>query len=286
MFFLYHKRSAPTGAILAQALGAAHGELPPSPHENDVLIRWGSQAQGFRDGVAKQRVVNKARALAAASDKLNSLATMRKAGVRVPDFSTDPTELTFPFLGRKRSHARGTDVVLCLQKGDYKRRPRDYYVQYVPTVREFRVHVVGDEVIRVQGKFLDHPELAVPWIRNHAHGYRFRAPRKRLNRERQQQAVQAVQALGLDFGAVDLLIGDDGLTYVLEVNTAPSCSPLTGGAYIAAFQRLLGLENDSINLGCLGLLRADAEDVDSEDEVEGDFDGEAVETEEEQPVVA
>lgn len=272
MFFLYHRRSAPTGAVLAQALGAAHGELPPATG-SDVLIRWGSRAvAGFGAANQSARVINKSGAIAAASDKLDSLVKMREAGVRVPDFSEDPTDLEFPFLGRKRSHARGTDVVLCLQKGDYKRRPRDYYVQYVPTVREFRVHVVGDEAIRVQGKFLDHPEQAVPWIRNHANGYRFRAPRKRLNRERLDMAVQAVKALGLDFGAVDLLIGDDGQTYVLEVNTAPSCSPLTGGAYVAAFQRLLGLGDDDVNLGCLGLLRANAEDVDSDDEIEGESD--------------
>lgn len=283
MFFLYHRRSAPTGSVLAQALRAAHGESPPSPHENDVLIRWGNRAAGILDGAASQRIINKASAIAAASDKLGSLVKLREAGVRVPDFSEDPTDLEFPFVGRKRSHARGTDLVLCLQKGDYKRKPRDYYVQYIPTVREFRVHVVGDGAIRVQGKYLDVPEQAVPWIRNHSNGYRFRAPRKRLNRERLNQAVQAVKALGLDFGAVDLLIGDDGQTYVLEVNTAPSCSPLTGGAYVAAFQRLLGLGDDEVNLGCLGLLRADAEDVDSEDEVEGENDGSA---NEEQPVVA
>jgi hypothetical protein len=284
MFFLYHARSAPTGRVLAEALGAEHGTTCPAP--TDVLIRWGSRVGP--DG-AHQRRINNVSAIAAASDKLGSLSKLREAGVRVPDFSTDPTELEFPFLGRKRSHARGTDVVLCLQAGDYKRRPRDYYVQYVPTLREFRVHVVGDEVIRVQGKFLDHPELAVPWIRNHAHGYRFRAPRRRLNRGRLEQAVLAVKALGLDFGAVDLLIGDDGQTYVLEVNTAPSCSPLTGGAYIAAFQRLLGLGDDEINLGRLGLLRADAEDVDSEDAVEGEGDGtldEAGTSEAEQSVVA
>jgi hypothetical protein len=272
MFFLYHQRSAPTGSVLAQALGAEHGQADALTCDHDVLIRWGSRAVGPNGNTSLTRIINKSTAIAAASDKLGSLTKMREAGVRVPDFSTDPTDLRFPFLGRARSHARGTDVVLCLQAGDYKRRPRDYYVQYVPTLREFRVHVVGDEVIRVQGKFLDVPGDAVPWIRNHAHGYRFRAPRKKLNSERMNMAVKAVKALGLDFGAVDLLIGDDGQTYVLEVNTAPSCSPLTGAAYVAAFQRLLGLSDDAVNLGCLGLLRLDAEDVDSEDEVEGETD--------------
>jgi hypothetical protein len=281
MHFLYHARSAPTGKVLAAALGATHGVTPP--YSTDVLVRWGNRANST--AVANgARQLNKGTAIRAASDKLGSLKQMREAGVRVPDFSTDPTDLTFPFLGRARSHARGTDVVLCLQRGDYKRRPRDYYVQYVPTVREYRVHVAGGEVIRVQGKFLDHPEQAVPWIRNHAHGYRFRAPKKRLRKDRLDQAVLAVQSLGLDFGAVDLLISDDEQSYVLEVNTAPSCSPLTAGAYVAAFQRILGIPDENIDLSHLNLLSQTAEDVDSDDEVE-DNDGEADEAQEEQPVV-
>jgi hypothetical protein len=276
MHFLYHSRSAPTGRILAAALGATHGTTPQA---SSTLIRWGNRAPSWTD---TRRVLNHASAIGAASDKLGSLVTMREAGVRVPNFSTDPTELTFPFLGRARSHARGTDVVLCLQRGDYKRRPRDYYVQYIPTVREFRVHVAGGQVIRVQGKFLDHPTEAVPWIRNHAYGYRFRAPRKRLGGDRLAQAVLAVQSLGLDFGAVDLLIADDGLCYTLEVNTAPSCSPLTAGAYVSAFQRILNIPDEDIDLSHLNLLSRTAEDVDSDDEVE-DNDGTA---EEEHPVVA
>lgn len=269
MHFLYHARSAPTGRVLAAALGATNGTpIPPT----DVLVRWGNRSSLTERDTHPRRTINKASAIAAASDKLGSLITMRAAGVRVPNFSENPEQLEFPFLGRAKSHARGTDVVLCLQRGDYLRRPRDYYVQYVPTVREYRVHVAGGEVIRVQGKFLDHPEQAVPWIRNHAHGYRFRAPNKRIRKDRLDQAVLAVQSLGLDFGAVDLLIADDGQSYVLEVNTAPSCSPLTAGAYVAAFQRILGLDDSQIDLSHLNLLSTTAEDVDSDDEVE-DNDG-------------
>lgn len=284
MYFLYHKRSAPTGRVLAAALGCEHGLATPANASPDVLIRWGSRVTGPNGHTATRRIINKSAAISAASDKLGSLTTMRAEGVRVPDFNTDATALSFPFLGRARSHARGTDVVLCLQRADYKRRPRDYYVQYIPTVREFRVHVAGGQVIRVQGKFLDHPTDAVPWIRNHAHGYRFRAPSKRLRKDRMDMAVAAVQSLGLDFGAVDLLIGDDGNCYVLEVNTAPSCSPLTAGAYVAAFQRMLNIDDAQIDLSHLNLLSTTAEDVDSDDEVE-ETDGQAQESDEGQPVV-
>lgn len=264
-FVLYHKRSQPTGAVIASALDVPHGLSLPA-FRTDWLIRWGNRG-GNATG---NPIINTARAIANASDKLGSLQTLRDAGVCVPDWSTSPEELEFPFLGRRIHHARGTDVVLCLQKGDYKRKSRDYYVKYIPTVREFRVHVVAGEVIRVQGKFLDKPELALPWLRNFENGYRFRAPKKRVHSKRLSAATQAVAALGLDFGAVDILIGDDGETYVLEVNTAPSCSPLTAAGYITAFAKMLGIDTDTIEYDRLGLLSGNGEEHDTDDEVEGE----------------
>lgn len=270
MYFLYHLRSKPTGEVLASALGLPHGLAAEGP--KDVLIRWGSRAAanvGTFD--AWGRIINSGRAITLASDKLRSLEVMQEAGITVPPFSTDPETLTFPFLGRKRHHARGTDVTLCLQRRDYKRRPRDYYVQYIPTVREYRVHVAFGEVIRVQGKYADIPSsAATPWIRNYANGWRFRAPRNRLKRDRTDMAIKAVSALGLDFGAVDLLVGDDGQAYILEVNTAPACSPLTGAAYVRAFAAQLGISEP--NYEALNVFSQDADDGDTEDEVEGEDD--------------
>lgn len=266
-FLFYHRRTRPTGRVLSQVLGAGGEEAPrlywgtPAPNWNWV-IRWGNRASL---PVYAGRVVNRSDAIARASDKLESLGTMREAEVRVPDWSDSPEDLEFPFLGRRIQHTQGRDVVLCLQRGDYQRRPRDYYVQYIPTVREFRVHVVAGEVIRVQGKYLDFPEQAVPWIRNYSTGYRFREPGRRLRPARLQTAVRAVECLGLDFGAVDLLIGDDGLEYVLEVNTAPACSPLTAEKYVRAFQRLLNIPDHLLNFNCLHQLAAD-DDVNEETE--------------------
>jgi hypothetical protein len=274
-FFLYHQRSQPTGSALAAAMQLPHGLEVPERGWDDVsaLIRWGSRYCGPLDDLGK-RALNPSAAIARASDKLGSLSLMREAGVNVPDFDTDPGALVeragYPILGRRRQHARATDVVLCLQRRDwlYGRR-RDYYVAYVPTTREYRVHVVGDEVIRVQGKYLDVPRDAVAHVRNFTTGYRFRAPNRRLRPGRLDMAVLAVKSLGLDFGAVDLLVGDDGQTYILEVNTAPSCSPRTAVAYANAFCKLLEFETE-IDMDSLSVLSPDQEERDTEDEVPGE----------------
>ena len=272
MFFLYHRRSRPTGEVLARALNMEGGEGTGAlvrAHAIDGLIRWGSRMDTLADA-GTTRVLNPAAAIERASNKLESLAILSDRGIPVPAWDTDPAALVersgFPILGRRTQHARGTDIVLCLQRRDYIRRPRDYYVAYIPTNREYRLHVAGGEVIRVQGKFLDVSEDYLPWLRNYSTGHRFRAPRRRLHNARLNDAVGAVEALGLDFGAVDLIVADDGSHYVLEVNTSPSCSPLTGAAYCTAFARMLGMNEEQINFGALDVLNPEAEERDSEDE--------------------
>lgn len=237
MFFLYHRTTRPTGRAIAQALGMSAGVEPPLYSSRiDTLIRWGSRVDA-----RAARIINKSNAIAAASDKLLSLRVLEEAGILVPRWSEDPTQLQGPILGRRTQHTRGTDIVLCLQRSDWEKNPRDYYTEYIPTVREFRIHVAFGEVIRVQGKYLDFPEQAKPWMRNYGTGYRYRTPRLNLKPDRTDTAVRAVTSLGLDFGAVDMLIGDDDAAYVLEVNTAPACSPMTAEAYVNAFSRELNL---------------------------------------------
>jgi glutathione synthase/RimK-type ligase-like ATP-grasp enzyme len=270
---LYHKKSRPTGRVLGKALLIGHGEsVSEGGADSPALIRWGSRKQAYLDE-QYETVLNNSGAISSASNKLLSLELMREAGVNVPDFDTNPYALIervgWPILGRKTYHARGSDVKLCLQQYDL-RNPMDYYIQYIPTVREFRVHVVRDNVVRVQGKFLDFPRLSNGFVRNYQTGYRFRSPRKRLNNVRLLMAVQAVKSLGLDFGAVDLLIGDDRETYILEVNTAPSCSPLTATEYIMEFRNILGLEY--VDFSQLDILDPNMDDErGSEDEYDEDF---------------
>lgn len=274
-YFAYHRRSKPTGELLGAMLQLEHGNFPSHRFSTEqtpnTLIRWGSRVEEWVDDVY-EKVANPCSAIKLCSDKIVSSEAMDIAGVNVPEYSDDPYALIeqfgYPLLGRKRQHARGTDIKLILQERDLRKRC-DYYTRYIPTKREFRIHVVGDKVIRIQGKYLDYPEQAVSYMRNYATGYRFRKPRLRLKPDRLTMAVSAVKSLGLDFGAVDLLIGDDGLGYVLEVNTAPSCSPITMGAYAVALTDYLDLPNE-IDLSVVDMVNNNIEEMDSDDEVEGE----------------
>jgi glutathione synthase/RimK-type ligase-like ATP-grasp enzyme len=54
----------------------------------------------------------------------------------------------------------------------------------------------------------------------------------------EEQAIKAVQALGLDFGSVDVIWNErHSLPYVLEVNTAPGLVGTTVTNFVNAFKR-------------------------------------------------
>ena len=275
MFFLYHRTTRPTGEVLGDCLGVPHGVEPPSDRQ-DVLIRWGSQARSI---YRPELTINPAFAIQRATDKYESLEIMRGRGVVVPDFSRNPATLVAPFLGRNNSHTRGLDIKLCLQQSDAVTAGSDFYTKYIPVDREYRVRVVGDECVRISQKvFTGDSRDYCAWIRNYQTGHTFVSPRTRLNDFQEALAVAAVKVHGLHFGAVDMVVGDDGNTYVLEVNTAPALAPRSAGAMLGGLVRLVeakaGITLDP-DFGVLERLsnRDDGvDDGDTEDDTDGLFD--------------
>ena len=111
---------------------------------------------------------------------------------------------------------------------------------YIPTRREYRVHVFNNQIIKVNQKLLKDGNSWVPFIRNIDNGYVFGQPRKPLTLDQEQLAIKSVRALGLDFGAVDMVLADDSKSYVLEVNTGPALETETNlSLYIQAFKKVL-----------------------------------------------
>jgi hypothetical protein len=95
------------------------------------------------------------------------------------------------------------------------------YTRFVPSTREYRVHVVDGVAINVRRKTLDdfynvriYPDDIVT------------------------QAVAATRAVGLDFAGVDVL-WDDTHAWVLETNTAPGIGGITVGLYASALKDLI-----------------------------------------------
>lgn len=116
------------------------------------------------------------------------------------------------------------------------------YVRYLKKKKEFRVHVLKETIIDVQEKRRrrDYPDEPNFLVRNHHTGWVY-CRDEIIEPEGLRQAAQAaVQKLGLDFGAVDIIWNEyQNKCYVLEVNTAPGLEGTTLENYGTCFNNYL-----------------------------------------------
>lgn len=127
------------------------------------------------------------------------------------------------------------------------------YTRGIPNAGEYRVHVVNGEVILYQKKSrrVDEdgnvitPEGEEADVRNLASNWVYRTGNLRRLDRVEQLAINAIDALDLDFGAVDIIKDENGDVFVLEINTAPGLGNTeTQEAYKKAFLKLAGIETE------------------------------------------
>lgn len=118
----------------------------------------------------------------------------------------------------------------------------DYCPLYTKNTKakyEYRIHVMAGEIIDEQQKKKRNDfEGGTIGIRNHANGWVFARTEVTVPEVVREQAIKAVQALGLDFGAVDIGYREvDNKAFVYEVNTAPGLEGTTLEKYTQAIIR-------------------------------------------------
>lgn len=129
-----------------------------------------------------------------------------------------------PWFGRNVSHAKGKDIkIFKTFKDVLKERSKDFYTLYVPHTRELRVWTFLGKSFAVYHKHYKNPSLD-----NYKNlECRSELLENMLNVRRLTKSAElAVESLGMDFGAVDVLEGEDGRFYVLEVNSMPDISSM------------------------------------------------------------
>jgi len=202
------------------------------PDEEYVVIRWGSDRFPELDEGAKA-VLNPARAINSNLHKDKAHAKFLEAGVSAPIFWTTweearvkAKELGCDILRRRKHHIQGKDILKVSPDEDLPRARRSgYYVQYLEKDREFRLHIFQDQCIGLAEKKPAENPNKVIW--NFENGwelvYYAREEREEAvsnYREMVAESVKACKAIGLDFGAVDLIMVGEK-PYILEANTAP-----------------------------------------------------------------
>lgn len=257
-FKIIRTRASNGAKTLAEALGAKRNKLgmwPPQLFQRDkVIINWGSSKK-LPAEFHNRRLLNKPSAVSIACDKQ---ATFRKllphADITIPrvwtpdNFQAAQQQLdTVPgtiLLARSLLSGHSGQGITVVRSGEQIPEGTKLVVEYVKKKAEYRAHVVNGEVILlVQKRKKNGVEQTrdQELIRSCDNGWihacnNVDEPPPSLK----PMCVKAVAALGLDFGAVDVIVDRAGAPVILEVNTAPGIEgETTIAAYKAAFERMV-----------------------------------------------
>lgn len=200
---------------------------------SDIVVRWGCTGQ-----YAATYQINTPEMIRMGSDKIAARQRMIERGISTPrTFFTKEEAMAFnkyPIIGRKRQHREGREMVISRNAVDLMNdRQSEYWSEFIQKDREFRVYVFFGRILAVSEKIPDYPER-VAWNKSLGNGAFVSIDRKDLPRSVGLLALQAADALNVDFSAVDI-ISKENKGYVLEFNNAPECSPYRQLLFARAF---------------------------------------------------
>lgn len=146
---------------------------------------------------------------------------------------------------RTKLNSMGGNGIVVVEPGEDLPDAKVYTAKFA-VKNEYRVHVAYGGVIKVQQKRRVHKDRRAEFgiekinynVRNLAGGWIFAVNDiDPYPPNLETQAVNAVDALGYDFGAVDIAVDENGNVCVFEVNTAPGLCETTAEAYASAIKR-------------------------------------------------
>jgi len=212
--------------------------------ENHVVINWGdSKCPDYAS------LINPATSVVKAANKVETFKTLTDYGIQaVPSFFSK--EDAAKFLERDKGRvvycrklvnaSQGDGIVIAKSVDELVDAPLYTGGIVAAKRKEFRVHVFDGKIIKVQQKKrrngYKEDENYNDLIRNLKGGWVFCTEDVRIGRKAGDTCRLAVRALGLTFGAVDILETTNGEGWVLEVNTACGLQGSTVDAYVEAIK--------------------------------------------------
>lgn len=249
--YAYNQRSGGSKE-LSRALNIPrlrHEESKFVGNSSKTILNWGATV--LPPEVLKCRIINKPERVAISVNKLETFRAFKGSNVPHPQWYEQKREALaelqkgFMVFARTqlRAHSGSGIVIMDPDHEDTWAVEAPLFVKYVPKRNEYRVHVMNGEVIDIQRKGL-REELrgreGINWkVQNLANGFIYvRHDGHAVPPCVPSAAIQAVRALQLDFGAVDVIFNaKTNQAYVLEVNTAPGLVGTTIESYRTALQR-------------------------------------------------
>lgn len=239
--------------------------------EDHTVINWGCPERPEHIP-AEAKVINQFDAVKKASNKKEAFNVLAGIGVNTPEVTEHIKmarawlENGYCVLARTILNGHGGKGIVIMDTPE-ELVEAPLYTRYIPKKSEWRVHVFNGVVVDATRKVLseDHPDKEnVNWkVRNHDNGFIFqRYNPKKLNPDGEPalerdlipssaktQAIAAVAALGLDFGAVDIIWNASmKRAFVLEVNTAPGIAETTSDIYAQFFRAIVDKEDNPFQI--------------------------------------
>lgn len=225
---------------------------------NVKVINWGNSV--VSDEVAKCQVINDPSKVKLVINKIEFFKAIdlvpERNRPRIPKWTTDARVAIawanegHEVVGRQLVESNSGKGIIFSSDGDREEFANcRLYTRYIKKKMEYRVHVAFGETIFIQKKVLRRvDDLGNPIapvdvdfrVRSHLRGFIFVHNEVNPPQDVIDQALKAVQAVGLDFGAVDVIWNaHEQRAYVLEINSAPGLEGETVQAYVRAFEEHL-----------------------------------------------
>lgn len=241
-------RPSRSAVALARALGARRVRVDrwPIRRKHGDVINWGNT--WLPPIPPNTNLLNLPNNVSKSVDKILAFEAMKAAEIPTVDFTTNVEDVRNWLRAGKTVYARlltkasGGRGITLIRPGDTNILRAPLYTKFWRCDREIRVHVVGNQVIDFAEKRrrrVDNPPALRYWIRTYDNGWIYAREGAEIPDAVKQVAVKAIAALGLNFGAVDMRVRNNGKCRVLEVNSAPGMSGITLQSYANALRRII-----------------------------------------------
>lgn len=208
------------------------------PNDGDIILNFGGELPAI-DGL---RIVNPSEGDESRYHDLGKLTYNIGSCLRAfpADYADEPNVGEPVYLRRRYRRIGGHDLLVKQDKWDYCTIREDFAVEY-------RLHVVGDKVIRAGEKVVregfttvNHVKdwkpdsgLVHPWVRIYEAGWTVLYDNVKPIETVRKTATQALKTLNLTFGSVDIGMAE-GQPKVIKVNRCPIMDETTISAYVRA----------------------------------------------------
>jgi hypothetical protein len=235
-----YKRKSRSARRLAKALSCRIYKPGDEVLPGTVVINWGDSQCPLTP------CLNQPQAVSRISHKRRAFELFAAKDVPIPRFALSPSSVTWDgttVVRHKLQGHSGEGIELISKKEELPDAP--LYVEYIKKEQEYRIHVGrshnGYDIIAEQRKArrLEVPSEQVDWqVRNHSNGFVFVRQSCSPPAGVRDAATRALNASGLDFGAVDVIYNEhERKAYVLEINCAPGLEGKTIADYADFFNR-------------------------------------------------